>query len=98
MTAYANKVENGASWILMEPPYAPPSSQRYPHRHPRRRLRAAQGLADARSCRAQISALLAGGKFPTARVAPPRQEAYGALVTHVCDPAGVLLPLAQWNA
>jgi hypothetical protein len=53
-------------------------------------------VADAQGCFEQISALLFEGRFPTARVAAPKQEPYGALVTYVWDPAGVLLHLAQW--
>lgn len=55
-------------------------------------------VADARSCHTQIEELLSAGRFPGARVAPPRQEPYGALVTYVWDPAGVLLHLAQWTS
>jgi hypothetical protein len=55
-------------------------------------------VADARACHTQVSAALAGDAFPGARVAPPRHEPYGALVTYVWDPAGVLLHLAQWDA
>lgn len=54
-------------------------------------------VADARACHAQIAAALEGDAFPGARVAPPRHEPYGALVTYVWDPAGVLLHLAQWD-
>ncbi|WP_426105834.1 hypothetical protein [Massilia sp. TSP1-1-2] len=54
-------------------------------------------VADAQACYTQITALLATGKFPGARVAEPKQEQYGALVTYVWDPNGVLLHLAQWD-
>jgi hypothetical protein len=54
------------------------------------------GVADARACHAQIRDLLDSGRFPEARVAAPKREPYGALVTYVWDPAGVLLHLAQW--
>lgn len=54
-------------------------------------------VADARACHAQVAALLATGRFPGARVAPPKQEPYGALVTYVWDPTGVLLHLAEWT-
>lgn len=54
-------------------------------------------VQDAQGCFAQITALLASGRFPNARVATPRQEAHGALVTYVWDPSGVLLHLAQWT-
>jgi predicted lactoylglutathione lyase len=54
-------------------------------------------VADARACAKQIQELLASGRFPGARVSQPKQEPYGALVTYVWDPAGVLLHLAQWT-
>jgi catechol 2,3-dioxygenase-like lactoylglutathione lyase family enzyme len=37
------------------------------------------------------------GGFETVRVRPPQREDYGALVTHVIDPAGVLLHFAQMD-
>lgn len=54
-------------------------------------------VEDARSCHAQVRRLLDSGRFPGARIAEPRQETYGALVTYVWDPVGVLLHLAQWT-
>jgi hypothetical protein len=54
-------------------------------------------VQDAKACFEQISRLLSGGRFPTARVAAPREEPYGAIVTYVWDPSGVLLHLAQWT-
>jgi len=54
-------------------------------------------VADAQRCFEQISALLADGRFVGARVVAPKREAYGAVVTYVWDPAGVLLHLAQWD-
>ena len=54
-------------------------------------------VANAEHCYRQISEILADGVFPGARVAQPKQEAYGALVTYVWDPSGVLLHLAQWT-
>lgn len=35
------------------------------------------------------------GDFQEVKVHPPRREAYGALATHVLDPAGILLFFAQ---
>ena len=55
-------------------------------------------VGDAQACYRQIDALLAGGRFPGARVAAPKEEPYGALVTYVWDPSGVLLHLAQWRS
>ena len=54
-------------------------------------------VADAVLCFSQVSALLADGKYAGASVSAPKPEAYGALVTYVCDPSGVLLHLAQWD-
>jgi len=39
--------------------------------------------------------VLAGGDFAPARVAPPKIEPYGAKVTYVWDPSGVLLHFAE---
>ena len=55
-------------------------------------------VADAAACHAQIATVLANGAYGNARVAPPKQENYGALVTYVRDPAGVLLHLAEWRS
>jgi hypothetical protein len=54
-------------------------------------------VADAAACHAQIAAVLANGAYGDARVAPPKHEDYGARVTYVWDPAGVLLHLAEWR-
>lgn len=54
-------------------------------------------VKDAAACFAQIRELVDSGRFPSARVAPPKQEPYGALVTYTWDPSGVLLHLAQWD-
>ena len=51
---------------------------------------------DAKACHAQIAEIIASGRFPGARVAEPKHEPYGALVTFVWDPTGVLLHFAQW--
>jgi hypothetical protein len=52
---------------------------------------------NAQSCFEQIKKLVNSGRFPGVRVAEPKRESYGALVTYVWDPAGVLLHLAQWT-
>lgn len=54
-------------------------------------------VEDTRCCFAQIKELVDSGRFPGVRVSEPKQEPYGALVTYVWDPAGVLLHLAQWT-
>lgn len=53
-------------------------------------------VQDAAQCHADVAGLIGTGRFPGTRVAAPKQEAYGALVTYVWDPSGVLLHLAQW--
>lgn len=54
-------------------------------------------VQDAARCFSDITGLLKSGRFPSARVAAPKQEPYGAFVTYVWDPSGVLLHLAQWR-
>jgi hypothetical protein len=54
-------------------------------------------VQDALSCYEEIAEMLDSGRFPGARVTPPKQEPYGALVTYVWDPVGVLIHLAQWS-
>jgi predicted lactoylglutathione lyase len=38
------------------------------------------------------------GQYLEAKVSPPARQAYGAVVTHLWDPSGVLLHLAQWDS
>lgn len=54
-------------------------------------------VQDAARCFSDITGLVESGRFPSARVAAPKREPYGALVTYVWDPSGVLLHLAQWD-
>ncbi|MGO1542409.1 MAG: glyoxalase [Luteimonas sp.] len=54
-------------------------------------------VQDSAQCFSDISKLLESGRFPSARVAAPKHEPYGASVTYVWDPSGVLLHLAQWD-
>lgn len=54
-------------------------------------------VADAQAWHRHVAQVLASGGFPGARVAPPKAQPYGATVTHVWDPSGVLLHLAQWD-
>lgn len=54
-------------------------------------------VEDAAACHKQIQLLIRSGRHPGARVAAPKSEAYGAIVTYVWDPSGVLLHLAQWS-
>lgn len=52
---------------------------------------------DAQAWFRHVDAVLQGDRFPGARVQPPATQAYGALVTFVHDPSGVLLHLCQWQ-
>lgn len=54
-------------------------------------------VADAQAWYHHVSAALRGNAFPEARVQPPKLQPYGALVTFVHDPSGVLLHLCQWQ-
>jgi hypothetical protein len=54
-------------------------------------------VEDARGWYEHVAAVLASNKWPAARVQPPKLQPYGALVTFVHDPTGVLLHLCQWN-
>jgi catechol 2,3-dioxygenase-like lactoylglutathione lyase family enzyme len=51
---------------------------------------------DAAAWYVHVEQVLAGGGFDGARVAAPRREDWGAVVTYVWDPAGVLLHFAQF--
>lgn len=53
-------------------------------------------VQDARACYEQVRALIQSKDFPGVRAAAPKPEPYGALVTYVWDPSGVLFHLAQW--
>jgi hypothetical protein len=53
-------------------------------------------VEDAQAWFEHISAALKKDeKLKDIEVHPPRHEDYGALVTYVCDPSGVLLDFAQ---
>lgn len=52
-------------------------------------------VEDAQAWYEHVEAILANRKYGAARVQPPREQEYGALVTFVWDPAGVLLHFAQ---
>ncbi|MEM7217196.1 MAG: hypothetical protein AAF515_02455 [Pseudomonadota bacterium] len=52
-------------------------------------------VASAADWHARVQAAIDGGNFGAARVAPPKREDYGALVTYMWDPSGVLWHLAQ---
>jgi hypothetical protein len=52
-------------------------------------------VEDANAWYEHLADLIASNRFVRARVSRPRQEEYGALVTHVVDPSGVLIHFAQ---
>ncbi len=52
---------------------------------------------DAAAWHARAEQVKAEGGFDEVRIRPPKREPYGALVTHVTDPAGVLLHFAQFD-
>jgi catechol 2,3-dioxygenase-like lactoylglutathione lyase family enzyme len=52
---------------------------------------------DAASWREVAERVKIEGGFGDVRIRAPQREAYGALVTHVIDPAGVLLHFAQMD-
>lgn len=54
-------------------------------------------VADALAWYRHASAVLKGDRFGDARVQPPKPQAYGAVVTFVHDPSGVLLHLCEWT-
>jgi predicted enzyme related to lactoylglutathione lyase len=54
-------------------------------------------VADAQAWYQHVSSMLGGNLFPGARVQPPKPQPYGAIVTFVHDPNGVLLHLCQWK-
>ncbi len=54
-------------------------------------------VEDAQAWYLHVTAVLRNGKFPEARVQPPKLQLYGAIVTFLHDPSGVLLHLCQWQ-
>jgi hypothetical protein len=54
-------------------------------------------VVDAQAWYQHVSSVLRDAKFSEARVQPPKPQPYGAIVTFVHDPTGVLLHLCQWN-
>ncbi len=52
-------------------------------------------VEDAHAWYERVELVLASKKYGAARVDPPREQSYGALVTFVWDPVGVLLHFAQ---
>jgi uncharacterized glyoxalase superfamily protein PhnB len=55
-------------------------------------------VSDAAAWYERISTALAAGSFAKARVEPPTVQDWGATVTYVWDPCGVLLHFTQFTA
>ena len=54
-------------------------------------------VSDAQAWHRHVASVLQGNRFPGARVQPPKLQPYGAIVTFVHDPSGVLLHLCEWT-
>lgn len=54
-------------------------------------------VEDAQAWYQHVLTVLRSQKFGDARVQPPKLQPYGALVTFMHDPSGVLLHLCQWQ-
>ena len=52
---------------------------------------------DARAWWEHASKVIENGAYEYARVREPQEQSYGALVTSVWDPSGVLLHFAQYH-
>lgn len=52
-------------------------------------------VEDAQAWHDHVTTVLANDDYPTVHIEPPKKETYGALVTYVWDPSGVLLHFAQ---
>jgi len=55
-------------------------------------------VEDAQAWYQHAAELVRDGPLWGARVQRPKRQAYGAMVTFVHDPSGVLLHLCQWDA
>ena len=53
-------------------------------------------VEDVQAWYERIKFVLENNSFATAKVAPPKKQDYGALVSFVWDPSGVLLHFAQY--
>jgi predicted lactoylglutathione lyase len=56
------------------------------------------GVESAQDWYEKVNGMVVGGSYPRIKVRRPKQESYGALVTYVWDPSGVLLHFAQWDS
>ena len=55
-------------------------------------------VTDAQAWHRHVSSVLRSSRFPDARVQPPKLQPYGAIVTFVHDPSGVLIHLCEWKS
>jgi catechol 2,3-dioxygenase-like lactoylglutathione lyase family enzyme len=55
-------------------------------------------VTDAQAWHRHVSSVLQGNRFTEARVQPPKLQPYGAIVTFVHDPSGVLIHLCEWTS
>lgn len=53
-------------------------------------------VADAAAWFDHAEQVIGRGSYGEARVAPPKREDFGATVTYVWDPSGVLLHFTEW--
>lgn len=53
-------------------------------------------VTDAAAWHDHVASVLADGSYGDARVAAPKLEDWGAKVTYVWDPSGVLLHFTEW--
>jgi hypothetical protein len=53
------------------------------------------GVADAAAWHKHAANVIKTGQYTNARLTEPKKESYGALVTYVWDPSGVLLHFVQ---
>ena len=54
-------------------------------------------VTDAQAWYRHVSSVLQDKRYSGAHIQPPKLQPYGAIVTFVHDPTGVLLHLCQWK-
>jgi predicted lactoylglutathione lyase len=54
-------------------------------------------VEDALAWKDKVSSMIDSGHYPGIRVSETKRESYGAYVTYVWDPSGVLLHFSQWD-
>ncbi|MFM9878425.1 MAG: VOC family protein [Rhodoglobus sp.] len=71
--------------------------QDFPDRHVAENTMLHLTVEDAAAWHDHVAAMIRADPDLGCRVQPPRRQDYGALVTFVHDPAGVLLHFCQWD-